>query len=700
MDDGSRHAEELVDAVTAAPLVAALSDVDPETRIEALWALVSLPLSPAVWRSVVQYANATLAAGHGRSASERCAVIKATPWIPFGSVRDTVTRLSRGELDNDPVVRVAAADAVRKMSETAINGDWSPANSTGFTLVSDDERDQLSAASDDQLWDELRAPTPASHTRVALIVTALIERFSRTTDVESADRLLSWVESNASDFRPDLQGLFGVYSRLRKDSGVSPTVESMFIGWQVAWLVSRGGVIPLLTGLDVQLNSSDRDERSAAISLIQYAAAFGGSRSAPSYGIGVGVDPVDPRPGVPPRTELLDESEMSPTPPLDEDVQFTVYRPTRVQPQRWYPLLAFAHRTDPIEGPTGEVMNPVEEVARQAATLLSAAPGSFDLLRADSEFGLVRGTDLRFEPWLDTGEFNPAQASLRWEEPIHRVEFRLRVPASSAGRRLKGGLRVFIGPMLIGEVPFQLPVSATATDEIAPSTQESAKRFRQIFASYSHRDSEVVEEVERYVSLTGDRYMIDVRTLRSGEVWDDRLRELIDEADIFQLFWSRNAMYSPYVRQEWEYALQLGREGFVRPVYWEEPLPEDPQQDLPTSELRKLHFSRVRAEPATSTTPPQIVCPTCGFRCEADQKFCPQCGAFLEWASQHVESPAKTAAAPPPPSQAAAPAASAAQPQMAQPNVPAPSRRRSPIALIVGAVIAVVVIVAAIALLI
>jgi hypothetical protein len=69
-------------------------------------------------------------------------VINATPWIPFGSVRDTVTRLSRGELDNAAVVRLAAAEAVRKMSETAINGDWSPADSTGFTLVSDDERDQ------------------------------------------------------------------------------------------------------------------------------------------------------------------------------------------------------------------------------------------------------------------------------------------------------------------------------------------------------------------------------------------------------------------------------------------------------------------------------------------------------------------------------------------------------------------------------
>jgi len=688
MDDRSRHAEELVDELLAAPIVAVLSDADAETRVEALWALIGLPLSPAAWGSVVQYANATLTAAQGQSGRERCAVINATPWIPFGSVRDTLTRLSRGEFDNDPVVRLAAADAERKMSTTtAISHEWTPIDPVGFTLLSDDHRRQSSAAleqlSDDQLWDELLAPTPVSDARAALVVTALIERFSRTTDVESGDRLLSWVESNSSDFRPDLHGLFGVFSRLRNDSA-SPTVESTFIGWQVAWLVSRGGVIPLLSGLDVQLNSPDRDERSTAISLIQYAAAFVGSPSAPSFG-GTGIDPIDPRPGVPPRTELLDEPEMSTTALLDDDVQFTVYRPTRVQPDRWYPLLAFAHRTEPIESPTGDVMNPVEEVARQAASLLSDAPGSFDLLRADSEVGLVRGTDLLFEPWVDTGEFNPAQASVRWEEPIHRVEFRLRVPASSDGRRLKGGLRVFVGPLLIGEVPFQLPVSATATTESAPSTQESAQRFRQIFASYSHRDAEVVEEVERYVSLTGDRYMIDVRTLRSGEVWDDRLRELIDRADIFQLFWSRNAMYSPYVRQEWEYALQLGREGFVRPVYWEEPLPADPQQDLPTSELRRLHFSRVRAQPTSATTV-LIVCPTCGFQCDVDQKFCPQCGRFLEWASKKVESPTVT----PQPSEPA-PVAAATQ---AQPTVGARSARRPRIAWIVGAAIAIAVAVA------
>jgi hypothetical protein len=598
--------------------------------------------------------------------------------------------LSRGELDNDSVVRLAASDVVREMSkDLAIDREWSPPDPVGFTWLSQDPRQQLSTAlaelSDDQLWDQLRTQSGMSDPRAALIVTVLMQRSSRTTDVEAGYRLVCWVEGQGSNFRPDLQGLFGVFWRLRKERMSPSRVEMTFMSWQVAWIVSRGGMIPLLTGLDVHLNSPDHDERSTAISLIQYAGAFVGSRSAPSYGVGVGVDPIDPRPGLPPRTELLDEPELAGA-HLDDDVQFTVYRPARVQPDRWYPLLAFAHRTEPVESPTGDLMNPIDEVARQAASLLANSPGSFDLVRADSEVGLLRGTDLLFEPWVDTGEFNPAQASVRWEEPVHRVEFRVRVPSSSEGRRLSGGLRVFVGPLLIGEVLFQLPVSATASTPSAATTHESAKRFRQIFASYSHRDTEVVEEVERYVTLTGDRYMIDVKSLRSGEIWDERLRELIDAADIFQLFWSRNAMYSPYVRQEWEYALQLSREGFVRPVYWEEPLPADPQQDLPTSELRKLHFSRVRAQPTTSPTtdrpapdqtttpsapttspsspsapslspqapaqpaakpsrvPPsrdlqkgELVCPECGKENDPARKFCTRCGTPLESAQVRPE---------------------------------------------------------------
>ena len=63
---------------------------------------------------------------------------------------------------------------------------------------------------------------------------------------------------------------------------------------------------------------------------------------------------------------------------------------------------------------------------------------------------------------------------------------------------------------------------------------------------------------------------------------------MIERADIFQLFWSRNAAKSKYVENEWRYALRLGREPsrFIRPVYWTEPmLPPPPELRRLTSPL-------------------------------------------------------------------------------------------------------------------
>jgi hypothetical protein len=56
-------------------------------------------------------------------------------------------------------------------------------------------------------------------------------------------------------------------------------------------------------------------------------------------------------------------------------------------------------------------------------------------------------------------------------------------------------------------------------------------------------------------------------TAPKTEKQHDRLLELIQEADVFQLFWSSNSMRSQYCQQEWEHALALRRPAFVRPLY-------------------------------------------------------------------------------------------------------------------------------------
>ena len=102
-----------------------------------------------------------------------------------------------------------------------------------------------------------------------------------------------------------------------------------------------------------------------------------------------------------------------------------------------------------------------------------------------------------------------------------------------------------------------------------------------------------MKQFENYAAALGDRYLRDAVHLRAGEMWSEQLQELIREAQVFQLFWSSNSMRSQFVRHEWEYALSLWRPNFVRPTYWEEPLPETPDKSLPSKELRRLHFQRI-----------------------------------------------------------------------------------------------------------
>ena len=283
---------------------------------------------------------------------------------------------------------------------------------------------------------------------------------------------------------------------------------------------------------------------------------------------------------------------------IDENVQFTVFRRSAIQPEHWYPLLCFAHlaerRPDAPDEP-----DPIEEVQTQARQLLGEDIGEFRSATEDSGYPVAREGELRFVPRMDGVAFNPPERRFLWTESVHREDFRMRADKSMDGRVARGAVSVFYGSLLLAEVQLSIRVDRKAAESRQEETH--ARPYRRIFASYSHRDTAIVEEFESHVVATGDRYLRDVVTLRAGEVWDERLLESIKQADVFQLFWSWNALTSPLVREEWRQALALNRAHFVRPVYWEEPLPE--RAGLPPAELKRLHFQRVYPRIPSSPLP-------------------------------------------------------------------------------------------------
>jgi serine/threonine protein kinase len=291
-----------------------------------------------------------------------------------------------------------------------------------------------------------------------------------------------------------------------------------------------------------------------------------------------------------------------------EEVQFTIYRPRAVAPNVWRPLLTFMHLADRRPDAPPHTPSPSEQVQILAERALGSEAKDFHSRTADARQGVPRESEVTLVPSMPGVEFNPPRRVVRWVQDVQQETFLLRASPSLDRTMARGRLSAYIGVLLIAEVDLTIQVdSALATRDADEAPQPvRVVPYRKIFASYSRRDGEIVRQFEVFARAMGDRYLIDQCDLRAGEEWREGILRLIDEADVFQLFWSRHVLQkSQELRREWEYALSLRRPSFIRPTYWEHPFPELPAQGLPPETLRKLEFQRISIPAVADFSPPE-----------------------------------------------------------------------------------------------
>jgi tRNA A-37 threonylcarbamoyl transferase component Bud32 len=292
--------------------------------------------------------------------------------------------------------------------------------------------------------------------------------------------------------------------------------------------------------------------------------------------------------------------------PFHDDVQFTVYRPRLVRPYQWATLLAFAHLGEAPLGADPQD-DPIRQVQQRARGVLGDRIESYSQVTQDSSVGLPEEAEITFALDLPDFEIKVPTRTFLWVNAVQMEEFQIRAVVDLQGGTARGRLRIMHGSILLAEVRLAMRVDSAAPEQVSlKEAPASAAPFRKIFPSYSHRDAPIVVQFEQYMEAIGDRYLRDVHVLRAGEVWTERLSDCIREADVFQLFWSHNAMGSRFVEHEWRYALSLNRPEFIRPTYWEQPMPSGP--GLPPPDLGRLHFHPLGAAAAArrSATPPPI----------------------------------------------------------------------------------------------
>lgn len=255
-------------------------------------------------------------------------------------------------------------------------------------------------------------------------------------------------------------------------------------------------------------------------------------------------------------------------------VEFSAYFPREIQPNTWQPLRAYVYK--PQAQPA---------VAADAAAELGALLSGYREVARPAQTRIAEGALITATPELPGFQFNPPTAQIAFYDDWQRFDFRLRATTAPLDQAANGRITFSVEGIIIADVPLAVYVGASATQPVPVSAARPI--YQSIFCSYSHKDTQIVERIEKAYKVLGFTSLRDVLTLKSGQNWDAELLRLIDQADIFQLFWSTAASQSNAVRKEWLYALQRRalRPDFVRPVFWEQPMPPPPP------ELSPIHFA-------------------------------------------------------------------------------------------------------------
>ncbi len=281
----------------------------------------------------------------------------------------------------------------------------------------------------------------------------------------------------------------------------------------------------------------------------------------------------------------------------EEGLYFRAYHPRAMASGVWQKLLVYTYLSEVLK-----------EVERDAGQILGRDLSTYRNAGAQSSMTLAAGTEITLLPSGEGLEFDPPVQVLKWADRWQRTDFRMRATPARIGHVAEGSIEFYVGPLLVAVIRLQvvvMPEEELHEEPAADPEVPSAKMYRSVFASYSHADSGLVEAVEKAYQALGMDYLRDVMTLRTGQNWSEELLRKIEDADVFQLFWSANAARSAYVEQEWRHAIRQGSAKgatFIRPVYWEEALAPVP------AELSRIHFARVDfgrfLSPATLTTEP------------------------------------------------------------------------------------------------
>lgn len=252
-----------------------------------------------------------------------------------------------------------------------------------------------------------------------------------------------------------------------------------------------------------------------------------------------------------------------------DGVHFAANYPKEMREGHWQPLNVYAY-----------LPAAAEAVAADLRNQRSTQPTLLYKRTKPPRQSIPEGAIVTATPCLKGFQFNPLQVSIGFYKDWHRFDFEMRTVDMRMDQAANGYIAITVDGILVADLPLSVYVNKSGGRETDVMRMIVRKPNRALFASYSLEDQQIEARLARVSEALGLYALRDAVQLKVGGDPQGQRLKLLQQAGVFQLFWSHAAANSSEVRHEWQQALPqfYADPNFIRIVYWQQPMPPLPDE--------------------------------------------------------------------------------------------------------------------------
>ena len=263
----------------------------------------------------------------------------------------------------------------------------------------------------------------------------------------------------------------------------------------------------------------------------------------------------------------------------EDEVYSSVFAPSEVKPKSHLMVQVYLHLL--------EESNEVERLAVEADK--KAERRDYKPLQTKLKTGDVVNVELNI---YGESLLSNSTKTIRWQGKFTKCAFDYFVPANLKIEELSCEVNLYVNGALVGDMRF---LTNIVEHPRKLNSEIISRMFKRIFISYAHQDSVRVRDFALAYKAQGVDYFFDRDKLGAGDVFEEKIFEYIDSADLFILCWSANAANSEYVGRERRRAMlraypQLSHHEATLKIY---PISIEPRTELPQDMAGIYNFEEV-----------------------------------------------------------------------------------------------------------